>query len=149
MQELFGLRVIPDKGPMYCSVCSFYKPRILYLVQYRRPSSASRSGRKPFKSLESDPYRPPSTKGEVRPPKTLVTPYGYGYSTDTGNTVVTPAVPSVALAKEGNQYRPPSKSVLYRCPCSARKASKNHESGFCVFSKYNVFPVRFRLSYSA
>src|SRR3989344_7952392 len=75
MQELFGLRVIPDKGPMYCSVCSFYKPRILYLVQYRRPSSASRSGRKPFKSLESDPYRPPSTKGEGRPPKNLVTPY--------------------------------------------------------------------------
>ncbi len=48
-----------------------------------------------------------------------------------------------------NQFLSPSKSVQYRRPYSARKASKNHESGFCVFSIYNVFPVRFRLSYSA
>ena len=44
-------------------------------VQYRRPSWPIRSDRKPFKPLESDPYRPPSTKGEGRCPENLVTPY--------------------------------------------------------------------------
>ena len=38
---------------------------------------------------------PRQLRGGGRPPKNLVTPYGYGYSTDMGNTVVTPGTSTV------------------------------------------------------